>query len=58
MTDKKPLLADMGVELVEFDGDDNKISTSVTPLGHFLHEGPATEEEMQMTSQLVAFAPR
>lgn len=58
MTDKKPHISEMGIECVEFDEQDMPALSTLTPLGHFLHEGPATEEEVRMTSKLVAFSCR
>lgn len=55
MSDKKQDWAEMGIECVEFDDQENQVASTIIPLGHFLHEGPATKEEQQMTSQLVAY---
>ncbi len=58
MKDVKPSIEELAVELVEFDEYDQQIRTTITPLGAYLHEAPATKEELDMTSRLVAMKQR
>jgi len=58
MKNVKPTIEELAVELVEFDDNDQQIRSTLTPLGAYLHEAPATKEELDMTSQLVAITRR
>ena len=58
MKNVKPAIEELAVELVEFDDNDQQIRSTITPLGAYLHEAPATKEELDMTSQLVAITRR
>jgi len=58
MKNVKPAIEELAVELVEFDDNDQQIRSTLTPLGAYLHEAPATKEELDMTSQLVAITRR
>ena len=58
MKDVKPSIEELGVELVEFDDHDQQIRSTITPLGAYLHDAPATKEELDMTSRLVAMKQR
>ena len=58
MKDIKPSIEELAVELVEFDDHDQQIRSTKTPLGAYLHDAPATKEELDMTSRLVAMKQR
>ena len=54
MKDIKPSIEELAVELVEFDDHDQQIRSTITPLGAYLHDAPATET---MADQPVTTAP-
>lgn len=58
MKHNKPAIEELAVELVEFDDDDQQVRSTLTPLGAYLHEAPATKEELDITSKLVAISTR
>ena len=46
--------ADLGIEFVHFDEDDNPASVQTIPLGNFISDTPLSSEEYLMTRSLVA----
>jgi len=46
--------ADLGIEFVHFDADDNPESVQTIPLGRFISDTPLSSEEYFMTRSLVA----
>ena len=46
--------ADLGIEFVHFDADDNPESVQTIPLGKFISDTPLSSEEYFMTRSLVA----
>ena len=46
--------ADLGIEFVHFDEDDNPKSVKTIPLGKFISDTPLSSEEYFMTRSLVA----
>ena len=46
--------ADLGIEFVYFDADDNPESVQTIPLGRFISDTPLSSEEYFMTRSLVA----
>ena len=46
--------ADLGIEFVYFDSDDNPESVQTIPLGRFISDTPLSSEEYFMTRSLVA----
>ena len=46
--------ADLGIEFVHFDEDDNPESVQTLPLGKFINDIPLSSEEYFMTRSLVA----
>ena len=46
--------ADLGIEFVHFDMDDNPESVQTIPLGKFISDTPVSSEEYFMTRSLVA----
>ena len=46
--------ADLGIEFVHFDEDDNRESAQTIPLGKFINDSPLSSEEYFMTRSLVA----
>ena len=46
--------ADLGIEFVHFDEDDNPKSAQTVPLGKFISDTPISSEEYFMTRALVA----
>ena len=46
--------ADLGIEFVHFDVDDNPESVQTIPLGKFISDTPVSSEEYYMTRSLVA----
>ena len=46
--------ADLGIEFVHFDEDDNPESVQTIPLGKFISDNPLSSEEYLMTRSLVA----
>ncbi len=46
--------ADLGIEFVHFDEDDNPESVQTIPLGKFISDTPLSSEEYFMTRSLVA----
>ena len=46
--------ADLGIEFVHFDVDDNPESVQTIPLGKFISNTPVSNEEYYMTRSLVA----
>ena len=46
--------ADLGIEFVHFDEDDNPESAQTIPLGKFISDTPLSSEEYFMTRSLVA----
>ena len=52
--DDQLLTADLGIEFVHFDEDDNPKSVQTIPLGKFISDTPLSSEEYFMTRSLVA----
>ena len=50
----KPSTADLGIEFVHFDADDNPETVQTIPLGKFISDSPLSSEEYIMTRTLVA----
>ena len=50
----QPSTADLGIEFVHFDEDDNPKSVKTIPLGKFISDTPLSSEEYFMTRSLVA----
>ena len=46
--------ADLGIEFVHFDADDNPESMQTIPLGNFISDTPLSSEEYFITRSLVA----
>ena len=46
--------ADLGIEFVHFDADDNPERVQTIPLGKFISDTPPSSEEYFMTRSLVA----
>ena len=46
--------ADLGIEFVHFDSDDNPESMQTIPLGKFISDTPLSSEEYFITRSLVA----
>ena len=46
--------ANLGIEFVHFDEDDNPESAQTIPLGKFINDTPLSSEEYFMTRSLVA----
>lgn len=46
--------ADLGIEFVHFDSDDNLESIQTIPLGKFISDSPLSSEEYFITRSLVA----
>ena len=45
--------ADLGIEFVHFDADDNPESVHTIPLGKFISDTPLSNEEYLMTKSLI-----
>ena len=52
--DEQLSTADLGIEFVHFDADDNPESVQTVPLGKFISDTPLSSEEYFMTRSLVA----
>ena len=52
--DNRLSTADLGIEFVYFDTDDNPESVQTIPLGRFISDTPLSSEEYFMTRSLVA----
>ena len=52
--DEQLSTADLGIEFVHFDADDNPESVQTVPLGKFISDTPLSREEYFMTRSLVA----
>ena len=46
--------AELGIEFVHFDEEDNRESVQTIPLGKFINDSPLSSEEYFMTRSLVA----
>ena len=52
--DETVTTADLGIEFVHFDSDDNPESMQTIPLGKFISDTPLSSEEYFITRSLVA----
>ena len=52
--EEKSYTADLGIEFVHFDADDNPESVQTIPLGKFISDTPLSSEEYFITRSLVA----
>ena len=52
--DDKLSTADLGIEFVHFDADDNPESVQIMPIGKYISDTPLSSEEYFMTRSLVA----
>ena len=46
----------MAIKFVEFDSDNKQISENLIPLGLYLHDYEASDDEREITAQLAAMA--
>ena len=58
MQAKKQSAKKMAIKFVEFDQNDEPIYENLTPLGLYLHEYEASENEREMTAKLSAMVAK